>query len=160
MWTPLPGVASAAAISSHRDFLESFTRNQPDGSSDSHRLGNETPLQALTEVGGKLGERLASRAVPTLGPSTPGSLVPHTPAAEEVLRDAGFAGKVDASHHILVKSSGRRQCPPLPTHFILMDPGNFPASLRGLSHATRLGGADSALAFWVGAGVPSLHCTF
>ena len=110
---------------------------------------------------GELGERLASRAVPTPGPCTPGSLAPCTPAAEEVLGDAGFAGKVDASHQILVKSSGRCQCPPLPAHFILMDPGNFPASLGG-GCLTPLGREEQTLPWpsGAGAGVLGLHCAF
>lgn len=97
---------------------------------------------------GELGERLASRVVPTPGPSTPSSLAPCMPAAEEVLGDAGFAGKVDASHQILVKSSGRCQCPPTPCPLYSHGSWKLPCIFgRGVSHATRPGGADSALAF-------------
>lgn len=152
-WTPLPHAASAAAISAHRDFcsLESFTRNQPDGSSDSHCLGNETPLQALTERGGA-GREACFQSGPHPGPQHP-----RLPACRQLKRSSetqALPARRAASHQILVKPSGRRQLPPLPAYFILKGPGNFPAFSGGggerVSHASRSGGGDSALAFWGG----------
>lgn len=112
--------------------------------------------------GGELGERFTSRAAPTPGPSTPGSPPARTPAAEEVLGDAGFAGKASCFTSDTCQILREASAPPTPRP--LHSQGSwkflFVRLLGGgrVSHTTRSGG-DSALAFWAGgrSSQPPLH---
>lgn len=146
-------------------FLESFTRNQPDASSDSHCLGNETLLQAPTERLGGSWERCSLPERPP--PRAPAPPAPRLPARRQLKRSSetqALPARRAASHQILVKSSGRRQLPPLPAHFILKDPGNFSSSVFSVRGGCLMpGDQEEETLPWpsgLGAGVLSLHCTF
>lgn len=104
-----------------------------------------------------------SRAAPTPGPSTPGSPAARTPAAEEVLGDAGFAGKASRFTSDTCQVLREASAPPTPRPLHSQGSWKFLfVCLLGagrVSHARRSGGGDSALAFWAGgrSSQPPLH---
>lgn len=104
-----------------------------------------------------------SRAAPTPGPSTPGSPAARTPAAEEVLGDAGFAGKASRFTSDTCQVLREASAPPTPRPLHSQGSWKFLfVCLLGagrVSHARRSGGGDSALAFWAGgrSSQPLLH---